>query len=190
VSLFLVLSSIIALINYIIFAKGIISGRIKPHRTTRFVLMLITVIMTLSLFFQHNTTSIYLTGSFMIGNFFIFTLSIKHGMGGWSKTDLTCLLFALIGIFLWLSTNNPVFALYASIMADFTCMIPTFIKTYHYPNTEYWLTYFVDTIAGILNILANKTFNFNIIIFPIYLIFINTVMISIIYRKSFKEGYL
>ena len=180
----LILSSIITLANYILFCISIVKGRIKPHRTTRFVFVVIALILTFSLYAQHNTTAIYLTGAFAIGCIISFIFSIKYGIGGWSKTDIICLILALFGIYLWTSTNNPTLALYASLVADFVGTIPTFIKTYHFPNTEYWLTYFIDIIAGSLNILANKTFNFNALIFPAYMIIVSATIILIIYRKS------
>ncbi|OGK16683.1 hypothetical protein A2774_00075 [Candidatus Roizmanbacteria bacterium RIFCSPHIGHO2_01_FULL_39_12c] len=55
-------------------------------------------------------------------------------MGGWSKSDIICLVIAFMGIFLWQITKNPVISLYFAIVADFTGMIPAIIKTYKYPD--------------------------------------------------------
>jgi len=159
----------------------------RPHRITRFIMVLITLVSTLSLFAQHNTTTIYLIGSYFIGCVAIFLLSLKYGMGGWSKTDISCLLLAIIGIVFWIFTDNPVFALYISIIADIIGWIPTIIKTYHFPHTEFWLVNAMDFLAAVLNICANKTFNFNAIIFPIYIILINIIIISIIYKSTYRR---
>ena len=183
----LVLSSSICLINYVFFGIAIIKGRVKPHRTTRFIVVLIALFVTLSLFAQHNTVAIYLAGSYLLGNILIFLSSIKYGMGGWSKTDILCLFLSLFGICLWISTDNPVLALYAQIAADFIGMIPTFIKTYHFPHTEYWLFSAIDSFAAILNILDNKIFNFNAIIFPLYIITANTIIILFIYKSAYRR---
>jgi len=180
----LILSSTIALINYAIFSLVIMRGGAKPHRTTRFIIVVIALIITTSLFAQHNATTIYLSGADLIGCTIIFLLTLKHGMGGWAKTDIICLLIALFGIYLWVTTSNPVFALYFAIGADFIGMVPTFIKTYHYPKTEYWLAYAICVPAAILNICANKTFNFAILAFPVYAIIINSIMVAMICRKS------
>jgi len=187
VSPLLVLSTTIALLNNIYYCIAIIKGRIKPHRTTRFVFVIIALTLTFSLFAQHNTTAIYLTGTFAIGCIVSFILSIKYGIGGWTKIDILCLILALLGICLWISTNNPTLALYASIIADFAGVVPTIIKTFHHPNTEYWFTYFIDTIAGILNIFANKTYSLNAIVFPLYIIFINIIIILIIYKSAYRR---
>lgn len=78
-------------------------------------------------------------------------------MGGWSKSDIICLVFALIGIIFWQITKNPAIALYFAIGADFIGMIPAIIKTYHFPETEIWSFFALDVFAAIFSLLALKT---------------------------------
>src|SRR5260221_8402391 len=152
--IFIIISSLLALISPIIYVRAILKGEAKPHRTTRLTILITTVLATASLFVQHDTVAIWLAGVSAFQAIVIFTLSIKYGMGGWAKSDLLCLGIALAGIILWQTTKNPVIALYASIAADFTGMVPTLLKTYHFPKTEIWTFFAIDTLAAAFNLFA------------------------------------
>ncbi len=181
-NVFIVISSLLALISPIIYSKAILKGEAKPHRTTRFVLLLITSLATVALFAQGNRVAIWLAGVSTLQSIIIFFLSIKHGMGGWSKTDILCLVVALLGIVLWQITKNPVIALYFAIGADFTGMVPALIKTYHHPETEVWTFYTLDIFAALFSILALSKWTVAEYSYPIYIMLINVVMTVLIVR--------
>ncbi|PJA37116.1 hypothetical protein CO181_04855 [candidate division WWE3 bacterium CG_4_9_14_3_um_filter_43_9] len=183
-SVFIIISSLLALISPIVYSIAIFKGEAKPHRTTRLVLLLITSLTTASLFAQKNQVAIYLAGVSTIQSIMIFTLSLKRGMGGWSKTDLSCLFIALIGIVLWKVTENPVVALYCAIGADFTGMIPALAKTYKFPKTEVWTFYLLDVFAAFFILLALETWTLQEYSYPIYIMLINLVMVILIVRPG------
>jgi len=170
----------LALISPVIYAKAILKGEAKPHRTTRLVLLLITSLATASLFAQHNTVAIWLAGVSTLQAIVIFALSIKHGMGGWAKSDMICLVIALLGIGLWQTTKQPTLALYAAIAADFTGMVPAIIKTYKFPKTEIWSFFFLDTVAAIFSLMAIKNWRIEEFSYPLYLMLINLAMVLLI----------
>ena len=186
-TILIIISSILALISPAIYARSILKGEAKPHRTTRFVLLLITVLSTASLIAQHNTVAVWLAGVSTIQAILIFSLSIKRGMGGWSWSDMLCLLIALIGIAIWQMTNNPVLALYFSILADFTGMVPALMKTYRLPHTENVWFFGFDTVAGILTLLAVTAFTIGQTAYPIYIAIINMTMVLLILRPRFSR---
>lgn len=181
---FIVISSILALVSPVVYVKAILSGNAKPHRTTRLVLLIITSLATLSLFAQHDTVAIWLAGVSTLQSIVIFALSIKYGMGGFSKMDVLCLLIALFGIILWQTTKNPSLALYASILADFIGMIPALIKTYQLPETEVWTFYALDVMAAFFSLLAVKTYTVQQFSYPLYLMIINLSMVILASRKK------
>ena len=109
---------------------------------------------------------------------------MKHGVGGWSKIDIACLVISLIGIVLWQMTNNPTLGLAAAILADFTGTVPTILKTWKRPETEIREYYGMDTLAGILSLFALTSFAPKDIAYPAYIFIINFVMIFICLRKK------
>jgi len=181
------ISSFIALISPFIYTRAILKGEAKPHRTTRIVLLIVTALATVSLLAQHDQVSVWLAGVSTLQSIVIFILSIKYGMGGWEKSDIVCLMIAFLGIFLWQTTNEPIIALIASIVADFTGMVPALIKTYKYPETEIWTFYILDTAAGTLNLLAVKYFTIQAVAYPIYIALINLVMVLLILRPKIHK---
>lgn len=187
-TVFIVISSILALISPLIYAKAILRGKAKPHRTTRIVLLLISSLATVSLFAQHDTVAIWLAGVSTVQSVLIFILSIKHGMGGWAKEDLLCFGIALLGIILWQTTNQPSLALYASIAADFTGMVPALIKTYRFPETEIWSFFLLDVFAATFSLLAVKSWTVTQFSYPLYLLIINLVMVLLIIRPKILKA--
>lgn len=181
-SIFILISSVLALISPIVYSLAILKGEAKPHRTTRLVLLIITTLTTASLFAQGNRVAIYLAGVSTFQSIVVFTLSIKYGMGGWNKSDIICLIFALIGIIIWQITKNPVIALYFAIGADFIGMIPAIVKTYHFPKTEVWSFFAIDVLAAIFSFLALKNWTLQEFSYPIYIMLINLFMVLLIIR--------
>ncbi|MDB5238538.1 MAG: rane protein [Candidatus Kaiserbacteria bacterium] len=180
--IFIAISSILALISPLIYARAILRGEARPHRTTRLVLFLITALTTLSLFAQHDRVAIWLAGASFIQAFVIFVLSLRYGMGGWAKTDILCLVIALAGIVLWQTTANPALGLYAAILADFTGMIPALIKTYHQPETEIASFYALDVLAALFSLLALSIWVPQGFAYPLYILIINTCMVMLVVR--------
>lgn len=178
------ISTILALISPLVYTKAILKGEAKPHRTTRLVLLIITSLATISLFAQNDTVAIWLAGVSTVQSILIFSLSIRYGMGGWSKMDIFCLMIALSGIILWQTTKDPSLALYASILADFVGMVPALIKTFRFPETEIWTFYALDVMAGFFSLLAVKSFALQQFVYPLYIILINLCMVALALRRK------
>lgn len=188
--IFIIVSSLLALISPLVYAKAILKGEAKPHRTTRFVLLLITSLTTASLFAAHNSVAIWLAGVSTVQAVLIFFLSIKYGMGGWAKTDIFCLFIALIGIVLWQTTHSPVFALYFAILADFTGMIPALLKTFRFPKTEVWSFYLLDVFAAGFSLLALGVWSLQEFSYPLYILLINLFMVMLIVRPKLIKLFM
>lgn len=164
-----------------------IKGRAKPHRTTRFVLLLITTLGFLSLYATGDRVVVWFLGICSIQSLVMLIMSIKYGMGGWAKIDIICLVIALLGIVLWKETSNPTLALYTAVTADFVGMVPTLIKAYRLPHTEYWMPYILDLSSIILIVLAIQNGGFNEYLYPTYLFAVNIIMLIFILRKPILQ---
>jgi type IV secretory pathway VirB2 component (pilin) len=181
---FIIISTVLALISPVVYCIAILKGEAKPHRTTRFVFLIISTLTTASLVVQGNTTAVWLAGASFLQSIVIFILSIKRGMGGWAKSDIVCLLAALFGIGMWKVTQSPVLALYFAIGADFIGMLPALIKTYHFPKTEVWTFYLLDVFAACFSLLALKQWTVGEYSYPAYIVFINLAMVVLIMRPQ------
>lgn len=182
-SILVALSSLLALVSYVVYVIAILNGQAKPHRTTRFVVAIITILSTVALVAKGSSVAVWLSGVFMVGSVVIFLLSLRFGMGGWEKTDLVCLAIAIGGIIFWQSTTDPLYALYASIIADCIGQIPMLVKTYRQPETEAWTFYFLDVIAACFSIMAIQRWSVQETLYPLYIVFIDGTTIFFILRK-------
>lgn len=181
----LLLSNLLVILAYSLYILSILNGRSKPHRTTRLVLLIITGIAALSLLAQENRTAIWLASISAMMSSIVFLLTIKYGMGGWGKVDIISLIIALIGIIVWKLTNNPALGLFSAILADFSGVVPTLIKTYKYPKTEAWPFFAIGGAGSLLNLLSVRTWTIEEISYPLYIFLISYIIVLLIFRKRF-----
>ncbi len=172
-TIFLILSIVLPLFSPVVYIRSILHGESKPHRTTRFVYLITGILTTLSLLASHNYVALAISLVSTIQAITLLSLSFRYGMGGWSKTDVICLLLSIAGIVEWQTTKNPMFGLYFGMLADFAGTVPTIMKTYHHPETEIWQFYGIDALAATFNFLALQSFTSATYSYPLYLVCIN-----------------
>ncbi len=181
----LTVSTVLALVSPLPYIISILKGKTRPHRTTSFVLLVITVISTVSLLAEHDKVALWLAGASAVQMIFIFALSIPYGMGGWSRADIICLICAMAGIILWKITRDASLALYLSVTADAIGMIPALLKTFRYPKTETWVFYAMNVGAAVCNLFAVSAWNVHATLYPLYIMSVNMLMVCLIGRPRF-----
>jgi hypothetical protein len=70
-----------------------------------------------------------------------------------------------------------------SIITDLIAFSPTMVKAWFLPKTEDWKFYAIDGIAGFLNLLSLSIFTFGKVIYPIYVLFGNGLLVLLITIK-------
>ena len=110
-------------------------------------------------------------GVFFIG---LFGLGYKK----YTTFDWLCLISALSAILLWVLTNNPLLAILLSILADFLASLPTVVKAYKDSTSESMRAYILAGILGILSVFSTEIFNLANTIWPLYIIFANSLVIT------------
>jgi len=178
----IIASSVLIFCTYASYIWSIIYGKSKPHRTTRLVYLIIFALETVSLFVQHDEVTIWLALFTSINCLIVFLLSLKYGMGGWSKIDICCLLVAILGIVIWQISKDPFLGLYTYILADLIGVTPTIIKTIKHPETEFWLSYMFNCLAALCTIFAVESVSIHIYVYPIYILTINSTMLILALR--------
>lgn len=160
----------------------IVKGRARPARAARvmfFALMIIT------LFQQRNLGTGYalaITLGELVCSVLLLYLALKYGVGGFSRSDKICYALLVVDIAVWLVSKNTLIALHLSILADTISFWPTLKKTWHHPETETALFFWGGTIAPIFSLLAQGTFAYQVIVFPLYLTIVNGIELYLIKR--------
>ncbi|NMB91694.1 hypothetical protein GYA37_02495 [candidate division WWE3 bacterium] len=178
--LFLVLSTITSFITPIIGIYSIIKGSFRPQRMTRFLLFLISSLFVGTLLAQHDRNSIFMAVPMLLSTFILFVLSLKKGIGGTERMDVVVFFMTILSLTIWKTTNNPVLGLTMSIITDLTAFLPTLVKTWKFPETEEWKFYMSDVVASTFNILSIKHYTYGSLVFPFYILLINTTSVVMI----------
>lgn len=186
--IFLIVSTVIGFITPIIGIKSVLNGTYKPHRITRLVILIVTVIFIATLYFQGDRNGLFLALAQGVGGILIFILSLKYGVGGASKSDWIIFAGAMISLIVWKTTDNPTLGLYASIITDLIGFFPTLIKSWKDPTSENWKFYGSDVLASFFNLLALRSFLLMDVAFPFYIFLLNfaTVLILLYRNKKVK----
>jgi hypothetical protein len=184
----LALSTILIVAAGIIYCASIINGRTKPHRTTRFVVLVLLTLNFFSMLAAHGNlgAEIY-SGVLFVSAIAFWFLSFKSGMGGTSFFDWACLVVALAGVAVWKTTNNPILGIWFAIGADLVAYLPAFAKTWHHPRTESPWLYALSASASFLSLIAYKISAVSA--FQIFAILCSLAMLVCIYHRRLVPAW-
>lgn len=143
------------------------------------------LVLALSYQFSGAENTIWVPYVEFLGPFMVALLSLKYGEGGIdNKTDIVCLIGSLFSILLWIIFSNPVIALVTSLAVDSFAIIPTVKKSYLRPEGEDFWAWFGTGLADSLNFFAVEKFTFAILIYPIYMLTSDLIIVSILFIKK------
>jgi len=184
-----VVAGVIAFLAYIVYVVSILRGESKPNRATWWIWAFMGLIVGLSYDAAGAQNTIWVPYVEFIGPLIIAILSIKYGEGSLNdKTDVISLVGALASIALWIIFKNPVVALVASLAVDSFAIIPTIKKSYLRPEGENFWAWFGTGIADSLNMFAVERFSFAILLYPIYMLVSDLIIIVILLLR--KKGIM
>lgn len=180
-----ILAGCLSLFAYLFYNWTIITGKTRPNRVTWWILSLAGLMILMSYYSEGARESIWVPLAYVIGPLIIALLSIKYGVGGGNYFDLVCLFTAVISLVVWLLSGSAFWALVINIVTDFLGLLPTIRKSYFSPLSEDKRAWAIETIASILNLASIKTTSFPILLYPLYLVVVNSgITLILIYRRS------
>ena len=180
-----IIAGIIAFSAYIIYIVSIFRGKTKPNRATWWIWAFMGFVLALSYYYSGAENTVWVPIVEFIGPLSIAILSLKYGEGGLkSKTDIICMAGALISVLLWIIFNNPVIALVTNLAIDSFAIIPTIKKSYLRPEGEDFWAWFGTGLADSLNMFAVEKFTFAILIYPIYMLVSDLIIIFILLLRK------
>jgi hypothetical protein len=160
------------LIGHIFYIKSIIKGKAKPNIISWFVWMLAPFI---GVFFQLKAGAglsvlpVFMAG---FGPLIIIIAAILVKNAFWKINSF------------YIFTHNLSISIVFAILSDALACIPTFIKSWKYPESESSAAYTWAILSNIIGLLIIKNWSFPIYSFGIYLIVFNIAFVLILYRKK------
>jgi hypothetical protein len=182
-----IVAGIVTLLGFPPYIRSILQHKTKPHRATYGIWSVVGIVTAAGYIASGARTTIWVGVIYAILTTVIFLMSFKYGVGGIAKLDIICLIGALIGIILWISTKNPLTALYIGVAIEFLGTVPTFKKAYFQPETEDTLAWVIDNIGAFINLFALTSFSLHLLIYPLWNIIGGTAVTILLLRPHGKK---
>lgn len=175
-------AGIISLIAFVPYFISIIKGKTKPNKVTWLIWTLLGILLYLSYKEAGANETLWVPLIYIICPFFTIILSIKYGIGGWTRFDKLCLVGALVSTLLWIITGSPTTALSLFLLIDLFGALPTVKKAYVAPEQESKLAWFLMCLANCVNLFAVQDFQLSILIYPLYTFIIGIIIFGLLIR--------
>jgi len=184
-------AGIISFSSYIIYIVSILRGKTKPSRISWFTWAGMGLVLALSYDLSGAANTVWIAYFEFLGPLLISLLSIKYGVGGLKdKTDLMAIGGIVLSVVLWIITSNPVVALVTNIVIDLFAFVPTIKKSWYKPEEEEFWTWFVGVFADTTNMFAIERPNFAILIYPIYILLVDVIIVTVLLVRGKKNPFI
>jgi len=178
------ISGIISVFCFLPYIRDILLKKTKPERASWLIWSVLGGIAFFSQLAKGASYSLWMPGVQTFWVMLIFLLSLKFGVGGLSKRDLIALTIAVFGLVLWHFTKEPAFALFITIIVDAIGCFLTIMKVREDPKSETISTWLLSGLSGVFAALAVGSFNFILLIYPIYIWLVNWSVVAVILISS------
>lgn len=184
---FVLLGALLNLLGSASYVISTIKGKTKPNRVTWFLLALAPLIAFASEIGQQVGLQSIMT--FMVGfsPLMVFLASFVNRKSYWriTRLDLVCGTFSVAALVLWRVTGEGNIAIMLSIVADFSAVVPTLIKSFRYPETENHKLSRNAAVSAAITLLTIKDWTLGNYAFPGYIFLVCAILYLLV---RFKLG--
>ena len=184
-----VLGSLIAVAGTVPYIIETIRGNTKPRVVTWLTWALLTGIAgAASLSAGQLGAAVFaLLGTVATSS--VVVAGLRYGDRSFTRLDLACLAGVLLGLVLWLSLDNPIFAIWTAILIDFVGLVPTLVHAWKQPMAETASAFVCVGVGGLITsaaIASGGSFSVAALGYPLYAAVSMATVASIIVirRKS------
>ena len=180
--------TVIHLFGTWLYLKDTLWGGTKPNRVTFIMWAAAPLIGTAAALADGVTWAVvpvFLAG---FGPLLIFGASFVNKNAYWKLQpfDYACGLFSLLALVLWWITNEPNVAIAFAIVSDGFASVPTILKSWTHPATETGIAYATSLVSALTSFFVITTWSFSSVAFPAYIVFLNVILVLVIYRKVLR----
>ena len=178
-------SGLLAIAGGIPYIINTIKGKTRPNIVTWGTWSLLNGINTAAAFSHGDLQTAFFSGCGTLITAAIAVLGFRQGTHQYTRFDAICQVVALLGIPLWLLTDNPALAVAIVIAVDFAGGLPTLRHAWRAPHEETLVTFLVSGFAGLLLLASLREYNFVAMGMPLYIfLFDMSVIAAIIWRTG------
>jgi hypothetical protein len=173
-------AGILSVVDPIPYIRDILRGTTRPHRGTWLIWSVLGATAFASQLSDGATWSLAMVGVQTVSITLILLLSIRRGVGGASRLDLTLICIAGLGIVGWAVTDEPVVATAFVVFADAIGVGLMTPKAWRDPWSETLSTYVLASASGVLSTAAVGTLDASLLLYPAYFAIANGAIAVVI----------
>ena len=136
-----------------------VRGQLKPQRATWLIWSAVAILLLRGLIASGEREMIWVPWAYACGSSFIFLLSLRYGVGGWSKLDIACISGAALSLIVWKILGSPTVPVLINLFVDLLGFLPTFKKSWEDPKSERNIGWVLFTLGNLLNFGSVTTWN-------------------------------
>ncbi|MBP7134658.1 hypothetical protein KBA73_05580 [Patescibacteria group bacterium] len=180
-------SGVLLISGYIPYMYEVFKKKTIPSRMSWFIWSLSTATILFSVLGTGTTEAIWVPIADAVGCFLIFVLSLRFGVGGWSRTDQLSLAICLGSLFIWWLTGNALLALIMNLCVYVSGYIPTIKKALKKPQSESrvaWTIFFLGVLLNLFTVFIGTDTGFAVWLYPVTLVVVVGTLLAILCLKK------
>jgi len=176
------LLSVTGLVPYI---RDIFRHKTKPERAMWWIYAGLFTLLFAAQWSAGAKWLLIISGTYVLSAVLIAILSLKYGNGRFHKRDGISILVALLGLVLWLVTDEPLLTILTVIVIDFAGFWLTLVKTWHAPHSETLISWQLSCVSAAISLLSIDKWTFAVASYPVYAVFGAGLLVWLImYRRT------
>ncbi len=173
-----IITVIIGIYAYYPYITDILKWETKPHIFSWIVFFIMDLVAFFIQYWDNAWPGSWGILTTWVGAFIVVLLSTRYWEKSITNTDIVAFILALGAIVFYVILKNPLYSQFMVFAILLLAMYPTARKTYHKPHQENLSVYTVAILRSILSIFAVINLSFLTIGLPAFIIFLNTLFIS------------
>ncbi|QQS32945.1 MAG: hypothetical protein IPM50_15070 [Acidobacteriota bacterium] len=181
---FATIAAILVLVANVSYSIDIIRGRVRPHAYTWFIWSVVNGIVLGGQYAGGAGVGAIPTLINEVLTVTNLVLALKWGYRSVKFIDHVFLAVAILGILIWVTTDDPTSAVILAVGIDLAAFVPTIRKTWENPGTETPLLFSANAVRHIFSLLSLEAYNIATTLHSVAMIATNSLMTLIIYFRK------
>src|SRR3989344_4231253 len=108
-------AGVLSFCAYVLYIATSVWGKTRPNRATWFILTIVGILIASSYYAGGARETIWIALAYIAGPLIVFLIALRHGEGGWTPFDRTCLLITGVSLIFWIVLDQALLTLLINI---------------------------------------------------------------------------
>jgi hypothetical protein len=181
------ISVLLAVFGFVPYLSNVIRKKIQPHVYSWITWSIVSLLVFSGQWLAGAGWGALSSGVITILAVAITLFSLKNGTKKGSNFDIFLFIIALLSILPWYFIRNPLLSILIAVGIDLLALLPTILKTVKRPKSEASSLYLINVLRQCLVLLSIQSYNLPTVLYPVYSIITNTIMVYLIRIPRLKR---